>query len=247
MYLAVSDSTRQRSAGFTLIEIMVVILIVAILLALVLPAVRRARLEAWKTVSLANTRSLCQASGAYQIDNKGSLPLTPPRGLNGTFFGIPKGTAVVWCTWSAFGKNCDASWRARSPGAIGHAGGSSASQDALDMIAKYRPLNPYLYSGLIPGPKPGQAAMSQSVRKAFVLPVCRDFSDKIGHQQNHGINKSGGDERLQEGTAAIPNNAPVVSSYDDVGTSYQWTELWARQLHNQLENVLRNVPTGFNG
>lgn len=64
----------KRYGAFTLIELLVVISIIAILVALLLPALSRAREQTKITQCLANNRSIAQSSIAYGIDHDGLLP-----------------------------------------------------------------------------------------------------------------------------------------------------------------------------
>ncbi|MAE65766.1 MAG: hypothetical protein CMJ18_15970 [Phycisphaeraceae bacterium] len=64
---------RSRIA-FTLIELLVVISIVALLIALIMPAVKRAREQARRAVCASNQRQLCIALHAYAADNEGHFP-----------------------------------------------------------------------------------------------------------------------------------------------------------------------------
>lgn len=66
--------------GFTLIELLVVISIIAILIAILLPALGVARDSAKKTQCLVNLRQLATSSVAFAADNNGQ---TPPRSDNG--------------------------------------------------------------------------------------------------------------------------------------------------------------------
>lgn len=61
----------MRRRGFTLIELLVVISIVALLIAMLLPAIKRAREHARSTICLANERQQAIGMAGYQSDNQG--------------------------------------------------------------------------------------------------------------------------------------------------------------------------------
>ncbi|MFG0275593.1 MAG: type II secretion system protein [Phycisphaerales bacterium] len=66
-----------RRFGFTLVELLVVISIIALLLGLLLPSLAGARESAYALVCQANLRSLGQAQAGYQTDNRGDLAGSP--------------------------------------------------------------------------------------------------------------------------------------------------------------------------
>ena len=68
------DSPSRRSRGFTLVELLVVVGIIAILISLLLPALHKARIQAQRTVCANRIRTLTQCVHLYANENKGTLP-----------------------------------------------------------------------------------------------------------------------------------------------------------------------------
>jgi prepilin-type N-terminal cleavage/methylation domain-containing protein/prepilin-type processing-associated H-X9-DG protein len=71
------DRMIKRQRGFTLIELLVVIAIIAILAALLLPALSRAKGKAQQISCLANLKQLQLCWQMYADDSNGVLPLNP--------------------------------------------------------------------------------------------------------------------------------------------------------------------------
>jgi prepilin-type N-terminal cleavage/methylation domain-containing protein len=71
---AMDFNTSQRQRGFSLVELLVCIGIIAVLLAVLLPALGKARERAVRVKCMANLRQILQATISYVSDNAGSLP-----------------------------------------------------------------------------------------------------------------------------------------------------------------------------
>lgn len=83
----VSTMARQQAGvrGFSLVEILVVIGIVAVLAALLFPVIARARDAGKVPVCISNLRQIGAATALYQSDHDGALPCENPR--SGVIFG----------------------------------------------------------------------------------------------------------------------------------------------------------------
>lgn len=193
--------TRRNTGGFSLIELLVVILIIGVLLAILLPALKKVRLEGMKVVSLSNIRSLNQAGATYQNDQKGALPIVPN--------GVPVPTIINgWIPFSGWGKYASSFWK--------------QSGGIFDVPPGRRPLNEYLVSQPLP------TDLTDELRKSFQMPMLKDPSDKIGHQQQWNAYAP------TFGTAI--ENADRLSCYDDVGTSYLLQVKWFFQTNRAVNS-----------
>jgi prepilin-type N-terminal cleavage/methylation domain-containing protein/prepilin-type processing-associated H-X9-DG protein len=65
---------RRVRGGFTLVELLVVIGIIAVLIAILLPVLQKAREQARRVVCASNQRQLCMAVLSYANQNRGFLP-----------------------------------------------------------------------------------------------------------------------------------------------------------------------------
>src|ERR1041385_1151206 len=67
----------SRRVGFTLVELLVVIGIIALLISVLLPSLQKARRAANTVACAANLRSILQAMQIYANQNNGSIPGSP--------------------------------------------------------------------------------------------------------------------------------------------------------------------------
>src|SRR3954468_2260808 len=84
---------ETRKHGFTLVELLVVIGIIAILVAVLLPALRKARESANTAACLSNLRQIGMAFHMYANENHGWLPSAGP---NHDFRLAPGSLALSW-------------------------------------------------------------------------------------------------------------------------------------------------------
>jgi prepilin-type N-terminal cleavage/methylation domain-containing protein/prepilin-type processing-associated H-X9-DG protein len=98
MNFKINHPRSRIGCGFTLIELLVVIAIIAILAAMLLPALSRAKTKAQNTCCANNLSQLQKAWAMYSTDNTDAIP--PNRlALAGNDFVSDKGSWVVGNAW----------------------------------------------------------------------------------------------------------------------------------------------------
>ncbi len=81
----------MKKQGFTLVELLVVVAIIALLLGILLPALNRAREITYRTTSAANVRSLVQSMMIYAQEQNSAFPVAGSRNAGGAATGFSHG------------------------------------------------------------------------------------------------------------------------------------------------------------
>ncbi len=116
---------RRSRLGFTLIEILIVIAIIAILIGILLPAIGNARKIAQKTKCMSNVRQIALASFVYAQDYKDQLwPAAFWADLDGDATTLPftPGLLFSYVNYADFVVECPSNKRARAVSAGGSNG-----------------------------------------------------------------------------------------------------------------------------
>ncbi len=92
-------SMRKSTGGFTLVELLVVIGIIAVLIGILLPVLSRARAQAQSTACKSNIRQLVLGALSYAADNKGRWPYHFYWVEQSPTTGFPTNAARGWVSW----------------------------------------------------------------------------------------------------------------------------------------------------
>ena len=101
---------KCNKKGFTLVEIMIVVAVIALLAAIAIPNLLRAKTAANESAAMARLKALSTASETYTMSNNGSYPsdetslgITTPPYVNKSLCGMTEAGWNVSCQMNATG------------------------------------------------------------------------------------------------------------------------------------------------
>jgi len=99
------QANRTSAPGFTLIELLVVIAIIAILAAMLLPALGKAKQKTQGVYCMNNNKQLVLANFMYQADNRDFFPMAMHGGFQPTANDTTRPWVTGWLDWSTSSDN----------------------------------------------------------------------------------------------------------------------------------------------
>ena len=96
--------TRKMQQGFTLVEIMIVVAIIALLAAIAIPNLLRAKMTSNDALAKATLRAMSTAAESYGTSNNGNFP----GDINSLTTAVPAFLNTNYCSgnWAGYTYNC---------------------------------------------------------------------------------------------------------------------------------------------
>ena len=236
-----------RVAGFTLVELLVVIGIIALLISILLPALQKARRQAVRTSCLSNVKQLVTATFNYAAENRGWYPSRAPNFPVANHQFVPHQVAKDLATttdptrWAMFDLNetffkpylkvrnkmmfCPGQLDARNPDVAGYDGIRASAAETSDNITyAYFNFSPPGYSYAPPPgvstfkvPKPDNDRMGKR-RASYPLWGCLTIDVGTGKWAHEGFTKS---NKWKEMNAGYVNGSGQWVVADEIELMFQ--------------------------
>ena len=222
------EAIRRERRGFTLVELLVVIGIIALLVSILLPALNKAREDAKRVRCLSNERQLVMAWQMYASDNKGHF-----CGSNTPSFQSPPDNKGWWY-WAGAGNTLDCLYNGKLWPYLKNYDVYKCPNDRVMYT------HTYSINGYLAGEDPDRIFTTGQIQKSYATFVFIEELDPRGYEinsfmVNHYPNQSWNDE-----PGNMHNGAGIISFAD--GHAIIWPFADQRTYVGQWNQSTPNSP-----
>ena len=212
----------QRRRGFTLVELLVVIGIIALLVSILLPALNKAREDAKRVRCLSNERQLVMAWQMYASDNKGKLV-----GSN-----TPGWPTTPWWYWAAGGNSLETLYNGKLWPYLKNYEVYKCPNDRVMYT------HTYSINGYLAGENGDRVFTTGAIKKAFATFVFIEELDPRGYEINSFMPTHYPSQNWNDIPGNMHGNAGIISFAD--GHAVIWPFSDARTYQNSAQGM--NTP-----
>jgi prepilin-type N-terminal cleavage/methylation domain-containing protein len=215
-------SLRRR--GFTLVELLVVIGIIALLVSILLPALNKAREDAKRVRCLSNQRQLVMAWQMYAADNKGHFSSS----------NTPAFPSTPWWYWVAAGNTLDCLYNGKLWPYLKNYEVYKCPNDRVMYT------HTYSVNGWLAGENGDRIFTTGQIQKAYATFVFIEELDPRGYEINSFMVNHYPSQSWVDNPGNMHINAGIISFADGHAIIWPWSD--QRTAHLQISISTPNNP-----
>jgi len=192
-----------RRRGFTLVELLVVIGIIALLVSILLPALNKAREDAKRVRCLSNERQLVMAWQMYASENKGKLV-----GSNTPAYSTAGPDGKGWWYWAAAGNSLECLYNGKLWPYLKNYDVYKCPNDRIMYT------HTYSINGYLAGENPDRIFTTGAIKKAYATFVFIEELDPRGYLENSFMPTHYGSSNWNDIPGNMHGNAGIISFAD---------------------------------